>query len=236
MTGTTPALDLFGRPVAARKGRARQLPLPLAWAGPNGGGAPDFLVSDSNREAVRQLFDGDWGAPALVLTGPAGSGRSTLAALAADRLGCTVVDPLEQADEEALFHGWNRARAEGGRLLVVATSPASIDALAVPDLRTRLRASPVAEIGAPDACLTRDLVELLLVRRGLVPAPQLGSYVAARIERSYVAIHAAVAAIDGASLASGATPGIRLARAALIESGLYDPAATGDDEGQEEAA
>ena len=231
-----PALDLFGRPVAARKGRAQQLALPLAWAGQNGGSAPDFLVSDSNREAVRRLFEGDWGTPALVLTGPAGSGRSTLAAMAAERLGCTVVDPLEDADEEALFHAWNRVREEGGQLLVVASSPASIEALAIPDLRTRLRASPLAEIAAPDACLTRDLVELLLARRGLVPGPQLGSYVAARIERSYAAIHNAVAAIDAASFASGAAPGIRLARNALIEAGLYDPADTGDDDGQEEAA
>jgi hypothetical protein len=235
MTSPSPALDLFGRPVAARKGRARQLPLPLAWAGQNGAGEPEFLVSDSNREAVRQLFDGDWGAPALLLTGPAGSGRSTLAALAAERLGCSVIDPLEQADEEAVFHAWNRVRDEGGRLLVVAASPASIDALAIPDLRTRLHASPIAEIGAPDACLTRDLITLLLVRRGLVPAQRLGSYVAARIERSYAAIHSAVAAIDAASLASGAAPGIRLARTALIEAGLYDPAGAGD-EGQEEAA
>lgn len=235
MNGPVPALDLFGRPLAAAAGRARQLPLPLAWAGPSGGDPPDFLVSDSNRDAVRQLFDADWGAPAMLLTGPCGSGRTTLARIAAERLGCTLVDPLETADEEALFHTWNRARDDGGRLLVVAAAPASIDRLAIPDLRTRLRAAPVAAIGAPDACLTRDLVEQLLARRGLAPAPQLGSYVAARIERSYAAIHAAVAAIDAASLASGAAPGIRLARSALIEAGLFDPAGHAD-EGREEAA
>ncbi len=235
MTKPAPALDLFGRPLAAAGGRARQLPLPLAWAGQNGGGAPDFLVSDSNGEAVRQLFEADWAAPAMLLSGPAGSGRSTLAELAADRLGCTVVDPLELADEEALFHAWNRSRDENGRLLIVTSSPASIDSLAIPDLRTRLRAAPVAQIGAPDACLTRDLVELLLSRRGLAPAPQLGTYVAARIERSYAAIHAAVAAIDAASLASGAAPGIRLARTALIDAGLFDPAGHAA-EGQEGAA
>ncbi len=235
MSEPAPAIDLFGTPLAAAGGKARQLPLPLAWAGQNGGNTPDFLVSDSNREAVRHLFEADWAAPAMLLTGPAGSGRSTLAGLAAERLGCTVVDPLELADEEALFHAWNRARDDGGRLLIVTASTASIDTLAVPDLRTRLRASPVAEIGAPDACLTRDLVELLLTRRGLVPAPQLGSYVAARIERSYSAIHAAVGAIDAASLASGAAPGVRLARMALIETGLFDPAGQSE-EGQEEAA
>lgn len=235
MSGRVPALDLFGRPVAAPGGKARQLPLPLAWAGQNEGHAPDFLVGDSNREAVRQLFEADWGAPAMLLAGPDGSGRSTLAALAGERLGCIVVDPLETADEEVLFHAWNRAREGGSRLLVVASSPDSIDRLAIPDLRTRLRTAPVAHIGAPDACLTRDLVEALLARRSLAPAPQLGSYVAARIERSYAAIHAAVAAIDAASLASGATPGIRLARSALIEAGLYDPAAAGE-EGREEAA
>ena len=69
----------------------------------------------------------------------------------------------------------------------------------------------------------RDLVEHLLVRRGLIPAPQLGSYVAARLDRSYAAIHAAVDAIDAGALAAGRQPGIRIARAALIDAGLYDP-------------
>jgi chromosomal replication initiation ATPase DnaA len=113
-------------------------------------------------------------------------------------------------------------RETGDRMLILTESREPIEAIALPDLRTRLATAPVLEIGAPDACLTRDLVEHLLVQRGLNPAPQLGSYVAARIERSYAAIHAAVEAIDAQVLAHGGTAGIRNARAALIAAGLYD--------------
>jgi chromosomal replication initiation ATPase DnaA len=92
-----------------------------------------------------------------------------------------------------------------------------------------LATAPIVEIALPNACLTRDLVEQLLVQRGLQPAPQLGSYIAARIERSYAAIHAAVAAIDAHALAHGGGAGIRTARAALIAAGLYDGTALDSD-------
>ena len=216
------ARDLFGEqlmPVA----KGRQLPLPLGWRAAEAGQDAPFLIGDSNRAAVQHILDHvRWTAPATVLVGPPASGRSLLGQAFLASGGGELVDDLATADEEALFHAWNRAQASGARLLVIAASAAQIAAIGLPDLRTRLASAPLVEIGAPDACLTRDLIERLLNARGLNPAPQLGSYVAARIERSYAAIHAAAAAIDARALASGHGASIAVARAALIEAGLYE--------------
>ncbi len=210
------ARDLFGTPLSMRP-RSSQLPLPLGW---RNGAAPQLIVGESNRAAIDLIFGAvRWTSPAVVLSGPAGSGKSLIGRLFESR-GGTSVDPLEAADEEQLFHRWNRAREEGGRLLVVVDAPDARARIRLPDLATRLATAQLAQIGAPDACLTRDLVEHLLTQRGLVPAAQLGAYVAARIERSYPAIHAAVAAIDAAALATGGGASIRTARDALIRSGL----------------
>lgn len=227
MTMTEPnaeCRDLFGRRLPARPaGTARQLPLPLAWSKAVASGE-SFQLGASNREAVLHLERAlQWTSPASVLIGPAGSGRSTLGQMFAQSGAGEVIDGLRGADEEALFHAWNRAQADGHKLLIIADSEQDIAAVRLPDLATRLATAPLVHIAPPDDCLIRDLVEHLLVRRGLIPAPQLGSYVAARLDRSYAAIHAAVDAIDAAALAMGGQPGIRIARAALIDAGLYEP-------------
>lgn len=228
--------DLFGRRVAPRSGTtARQLPLPLAWSG-QVRNLVAFQIGDSNRRAVEhiQRFS-EWTAPASVLLGPACSGRSTLAAMFLAAEAGEVVDGLIDADEEAVFHAWNRAQTSGQKLLIIADDLRDLAGVRLPDLATRLATAPVVHITEPDTCLIRDLIEHLLVQRGLIPAPQLGSYVAARLERSYAAIHAAVDAIDAASLATGGQPGIRIARAALIEAGLYDPDENGHDSAEPDA-
>jgi len=214
--------DLFGQPIAC-KGRVRQLPLPLGWRR-EPGQSDEFLIGDSNAEAARHVAQpDDWTSPVTLLIGPAQSGRSKLAALFCAHGGGEVIDGLAGQDEDVLFHAWNRAQTSGKRLLIIADHTPSAQDIALPDLRTRLLATPVVSIGAPDACLTAALVDHLLADRGVAHVPQLGDYVAARIERSYAAIHAAVAAIDAAALAAGRAPGIRMARAALIEADLFDP-------------
>jgi hypothetical protein len=219
---TEPLRDLFGIGLPAPSQR-RQLQLPLAWRAPAANTRVRFLTGESNMVAARHVLGVDpWTAPATILTGPSRSGRSTLGRLFAERVGGDWFDDAESAEEESLFHAWNRAAAQGSRLLVVAGAPAWLDTIRLPDLRTRLASAPHVAFDTPDSCLTRDLVEWLLIERGHAPAPRLGSYVAARIERSYAAVHAVVAAIDSMALASGQGATIAIARAALAETGLYD--------------
>lgn len=225
-----PGRDLFGQSVTL-SGRGRQLPLPLGWRGEMVGTvAPTIIVGPSNSDAVRHVgAPGGWTVPASILIGPPQSGKSMMGQMFLDAGGAQVIDGLHGAAEADLFHMWNDMRETGGKMLILIEIMQALDALSLPDLKTRLATAPVLEIGAPDACLTRDLIEHLLAQRGLQPAPQLGSYVAARIERSYAAIHAAVAAIDAHALAHGGGAGIRNARAALIAAGLYDGATQDSD-------
>lgn len=216
--------DLFGRRVAATAQR-RQLQLPLGWRGPaqSEPAARRFLTSDSNSLAAQHILgQANWTAPATLLSGPKLSGRSTLGRMFLEAGGGILIDDVERADEEAVFHAWNRAMAGGTTLLCIAGSPSWPATVQLPDLRTRVATMPHVEIGTPDACLTRDIVEWSLAERGIAAAPRLGSYVAARIERSYAALHAAVSAIETSAVASGQGASISVARAALIEAGLYD--------------
>ncbi len=222
------ARDMFGARIVSAP-TVRQLPLPLAWTA-SGAGDHGFVAGAANRDAVALLFGDDWHGPAMLLTGPAGSGKSALAAAFAARGLGRVIDPLEEADETALFHAWNRARDAGGeRLLIVTRDEGAKDRVTLPDLRTRLASAPVAVIGAPDACLVRDMIDALIARRGLTAAPALGSYVAARLERDYASVHAAVAAIDARALAKREAATIALARAALTDAGLFVPLDATDD-------
>lgn len=218
------AADLFGSVIPPSHVH-RQLALPLTWCRSAHESDGAFLVGDSNAIAARHLQRfGEWMSPATILIGPHGCGKSLLARLFVAAGAGEVVDSIEHADEDALFHAWNRAQSGGQRLLIIAQSREQIDAVQLPDLRTRLKTAPIVTIGDPDASLSAALIERLLTGRGLAHAPSLANYITRRIERSYAAIHAAVDASVALALASGRPLGTRLAREAMIAAGLYQVA------------
>lgn len=149
----------------------------------------DFLVSDSNARAVHQLEHwATWPVMAALLIGPRKSGRSLLARIFAAKTGAAIIDDAERADEADIFHAWNRAQNERRPLLIVAdTAPPRWD-VALPDLRSRLAASPLLEIGPPDDALLPLLLERAFTRHLLHATPTVVAWVAKRIERSHVAI------------------------------------------------
>jgi chromosomal replication initiation ATPase DnaA len=70
----------------------------------------------------------------------------------------------------------------------------------LPDLVSRLRALPVVELAAPDDTLLRAVLVKLFVDRQLAVDESLIRYLVARIERSFAAARAAVAALDREAL------------------------------------
>ncbi|UYY78144.1 DnaA/Hda family protein [Sphingomonas sp. R1] len=149
----------------------------------------DFLVSDSNARAVHQLEHwATWPVMAALLVGPRKSGRSLLARIFAAKTGASIIDDAERADETALFHAWNRAQGERRPLLIVADAAPPLWEVTLPDLRSRLAASPLLEIGPPDDALIPLLLERAFTRHLLHAAPNVIAWVAARIERSHLAI------------------------------------------------
>lgn len=196
-----------------------QIALPLDW--PADAQAHEFLADASNQAALRHLEHwGAWPVMAAVLVGPRKSGRTLLGRIFRARSGGTVIDDAEAAAEEALFHAWNAAQGSRKPLLLIAETPPGEWSVRLPDLRSRLAATPVVAIDPPSEALVEALVAHLLARRGLDARPDLTYWVAQRIERSHVAVQRAVDALDAAALIHRRRLTIPLARTALAEAGM----------------
>jgi hypothetical protein len=188
-----------------------QIALPLGW--PADERQEDFIVSESNARAVRHLEHwGTWPVMATMLTGPRKSGRSLLARLFAKKSGGRVIDDADRKPEEELFHAWNAAQEAHRPLLIVTDEAPPAWKVKLPDLRTRLSATPVISLGDPDDVLTAGLIEKLLLQRNLQAPPGLVSWLAPRIERTHVSIIQAVDALDEAALAKRVRISVKLAR------------------------
>lgn len=197
-----------------------QLALPFRWPAADGRG---YLVSAANAGLLRHLDHWAlWPVMATILTGPRKSGRSLLARGFAARSGGELVDDAEGADEEALFHAWNRAQARRRPLILVADAPPPAWDVALPDLRSRLAATPALRIAEPDEPLLAALIERLCQDRGLAVPPELTAYLLPRIGRSYWDLHRTVEALDTLAFAQRRRLTVPLARRALIGLGVID--------------
>ena len=196
-----------------------QIALPLDW--PVADRDEDFLISDSNRAAFDHLKRWSlWPVMATLVTGPRKSGRSLLGRLFVRKTGGRLFDNAEDHDEEAIFHAWNEAQLSRRPLLIVSDSPPPLWQVTLPDLRSRLAATPHVAIGEPDDRLIGDLIVKLLGDRGVAVPPDVPAYIVPRIERSYVAVLQAVGALDFALLSHHRRITVAMARRALSESGM----------------
>jgi hypothetical protein len=153
-----------------------QIALPLDW--PVADRDEDFLISDSNRAAFEHLKRWSvWPVMATLLTGPRKSGRSLLGRLFVRKTGGRLFDNAEDHDEEAIFHAWNEAQLSRRPLLVVADSPPPFWQVSLPDLRSRLAATPHVALGEPDDRLIGDLIVKRLGDRGIAVPPRPGGLV-----------------------------------------------------------
>jgi hypothetical protein len=108
---------------------------------------------------------------ATLITGPRKSGRSLLGRIFVRKTGGRLFDNAESHEEEALFHAWNDAQSRRKPLLIVADAPPPRWQVALPDLRSRLAATPQVEIGPPDDFLIGQLIVKLLGDRGIAAPP-----------------------------------------------------------------
>jgi len=207
----------------------RVQPRQLAFALPHA----ESLTRDNFQEgpanaAALALIDSwpEWPSRTMLLVGPKGSGKSHLATIWAEQAGgrsitahaltaanvpaalatgALVVEDLNEAtfDERALFHLLNLAREDQAYVLITArVTPAALE-IELRDLRSRLRALPVVTIQPPDDQLFRALIIKFCADRQLPVDEALVSYLAARIERSFVAARQAVEFLDSEALRLG---------------------------------
>ena len=196
-----------------------QIALPLAW--PADPRDDEFLVTPSNARAAQVLDHwATWPVRTALLVGPRKSGRSLLARIFAAKSGGAIIDDGQARDEEELFHAWNRAQADRRPLLIVADRAPPDWSITLPDLRSRLGATPVAEIGPPDDALIHALLERKFAQRGLDARPDLIEWLVARIERSHLAVIRTVDALDQEAMESRKRLTIPLARTTLAAAAL----------------
>ena len=196
-----------------------QIALPLDW--PVADKDEDFILSEANRTPFEHLKRwAIWPVPVTLLTGPRKSGRSLLGRIFVRKTGGRLFDDAERHDEETLFHAWNDALARRRPLLIIADLPPPGWDVRLPDLRSRLAATPHVEILDPDEDLLRHLIVKLLADRGVIVPEDVADFVVPRIERSYVAVQQAVDAIDRAMMSYNRTMSVALARRVLAEAGL----------------
>ncbi len=207
-----------------------QLGLPLAF--PPAPGDDDFLVTPSNAQAFHQLERwAIWPVMTAILVGPRKSGRSLLARIFAARSHGTIVDDADLRPEKELFHAWNDAQAAHRPQIFVANAAPPEWRAGIPDLRSRLAASPIVTIGPPDDMLMQALLERHFLRRGLDARPDLIQWLVARLERSFIAIERAVDVLDQDVLERRKRLSIPRARGTLAAAGIIDlpPAATDEE-------
>ena len=189
--------------------------------------ADDFLPAPANATA-HALIEAwpEWPARGLLLSGPRGSGKSHLAAIWADKAGAEVLDAgalteekvaalkegaavavenidLPAVSETILFHLMNMVRERGNWLLLTASQVPSLVWPRLPDLASRLRQIPLAELQPPDDGLVRAVLVKLFDDRQLAVDAEVIDYIARRMERSLGAAREIVAALDEEALALG---------------------------------
>jgi len=196
-----------------------QIALPLVW--PADPGDDEFLVTPSNHRAVSALDHwATWPVMTSLLVGPRKSGRSLLARIFAAKSGGTIIDDAAGRPEVELFHAWNAAQTDRRPLLMIADVAPPGWTINLPDLRSRLAATPVASIGPPDDALMRALLERQFVRRGLDARSDVIDWLVARIERSHVAVMRTVDALDQEVMERRKRLSIPLARTVLAAVAL----------------
>jgi chromosomal replication initiation ATPase DnaA len=229
--------------MAEAQGRGGQLPLPFSPG--LSVAAEDFVLGAANEKACAWISRWpDWPQRRLALWGPAGCGKSHLAAIWRERAGAATVSGPELAAtapdavpallppsgailiEDAaaapvgrpLLHLINATAEAGGSLLLVDRQPPARWDVELPDLRSRLTAMAAVAIAAPDEVLVTAVLAKLLADRQITLRPELLSFLALRLPRDFATIHALAAGLDRTSLAARRRITRGLAAEALAEA------------------
>ena len=204
---------------------ARQLALDLAHA--ESFRRDDFFSDPSNQTALALIEAWpDWPDRIVAIVGPAGSGKSHLAAIWAERSGARILDAASldagevpralvtgalvledlapsQIDEPALFHLLNLAREDQAHVLITARRRLDLEGYAVADVASRLRAVPAVALEAPGDALLAAVLLKLFADRQLILDEDTVHYLLPRMGRSLASVRTLAAELDRAALSRG---------------------------------
>ena len=223
------------------KRKLQQFPLDMRF--PKSHGRDDFIVGACNKLAAAWINRWpDWPKPghSLNLVGPAGAGKSHLAAIWQDMCGACLCDhPAKLASimadrnvpfvvfdridgtfdwpEDTLFHLFTRCDVELGGLLMLSELPVAQMHWDLADLRSRMRGVAMVSIDLPDDALVYALLEKYFADRQLLAPPAMLRYLVSRMERSFDAVQSVATALDQRSIADKKPLSVRMAKRVLHE-------------------
>ncbi|OHV72216.1 DnaA regulatory inactivator HdaA [Ensifer sp. LCM 4579] len=199
--------------------------LPLVFRHDPASGREDLLVSDRLSAAIAIVDHWpDWPSPVVIIAGPVGSGKSHLASIWRQKTGAEAIHPTAGSnaadiaaagpvlfedvdrqgfDDTALFHVINSVRQSGTGLLMTSRLWPMSWPVTLPDLRSRLKAATVVEIGEPDDELLTQVLFKLFADRQLLVDERLVAYIVNRMERSLETAQLVVERLDHLALSRG---------------------------------
>ncbi len=188
-------------------------------------GREDFFVSPANALAVAMISATSWPGNKLVLSGPAGSGKTHLAHVWAGETGGRIVQaaalryddvpdlargpvavedvPVIAADAEqqkTLFHLHNLVLAEGHALLMTGRTTPKLWHLPLADLQSRAEGAHHVSLEGPDDALLGAVLAKLFTDRQLNPGPDVIAYLVKHMNRSFETAARVVEQLDEIAL------------------------------------
>lgn len=188
-------------------------------------GREDFFVSPANALAVALISATSWPGNKLVLSGPAGSGKTHLAhvwaaetggrimqaidlrfddvpdlaraPIAVEDVPAVITDPEQQ---KTLFHLHNLVLAEGHALLMTGRAAPRQWHLPLADLQSRVEGAHHVALDAPDDALLGAVLAKLFTDRQLNPGPDVIAYLVKHMDRSFETAAKVVARLDHIAL------------------------------------
>lgn len=206
-------------------------------------GRRDYFISQSNAMAVEVLEDWpNWPNHKLVLVGEKASGKTHLAQVWATDIGAKVLPASQLTEAEmpafsqapvvvedvheiaqnmpaqtALFHLHNMLQQNQIPLLLTAQSAPARWQLSLPDLQSRMSATSITTLPAPDDALLAAVLQKLFSDRQITVKKNLIEYLLKRMDRSFEAAKNLVEKLDKAAL-SNASPISRKLAADVLDN------------------
>lgn len=165
--------------------------IPFDLAPPKAMSFDSFLTSECNQKILTHIKDWrNWPSPILLLIGESGTGKTHLGhAFVAQGDKTGVIDDIENSDEGELFSMMNLALTGeiDALLLTTKTHPDNLT-IAMPDLRSRLKNTPVLELPEPDDVLLEGITRHLFEDGGRVVSKDVVTYIVSRTARTVPAL------------------------------------------------